>query len=111
VKTLRPCVLVLGLVLAGCGGPTGTIKGHLIVAGGPAPGIREPVWGTIYTTGTKATSAPVSKIAGFSVVVPVGTYQLTGSAGPSGQHICRAEHSLVVQEGRPTVGNVYCAIP
>ena len=105
-RVLALAVLGISLLLgAACGGPKGTISGHLYRVGGPAPGLPSPMPGTIYVSG--GPSVPAGSDGSFSVAVSPGTYTLSGQS-PDG--LCRARHPVTVQAGEVVKVDVICDI-
>jgi len=107
--------------VAGCsGGPapsTGTVTGYLEMAGGPAtlaggtPSFRVP--GTITAVSARDTQhGPAAKNGAFTLVLPVGTYTLTGTSPQynSGQGRCIATGRVVIRAGVITRADVTCVM-
>ncbi|HWL41913.1 MAG TPA: hypothetical protein VNQ73_03135 [Ilumatobacter sp.] len=101
-------------------GTTGTVAGSLALVGGPAPGVSQPVAGTVslrqqlppngtgtpwlanadLTTGTDGT---------FEFVVPVGTYEAWGMSPSYGAGICTgAGESVTVSAGETVTIDLEC---
>jgi hypothetical protein len=106
---------------AGCsGGPdpsTGTVTGYLEMAGGPAtlagrtPSLRVP--GTITAASPHDTQhGPAAKNGAFTLVLPAGTYTLTGTSPQynSGQGQCIAAARVVIRAGVITRADVTCVM-
>ena len=100
---------VLLLLGTACGGPKGTITGHLYRVGGPAPGLPSPMPGTIYVSGGSSVAA--GSDGSFSVAVSPGTYTLSGRSPDMGNALCRARHPVTVQAGAVVKVGVICDIP
>ncbi len=102
MHTSRACLLALGLVFAGCGPAssapvptkTGTVTGTVTFHGNQAPTLI-----TLSVPGTAVTGAP-SVDGNYSLVVPVGTWDLVASA-PNFQE--QSLGRMLVQEGATTV--------
>jgi len=107
--------------VAGCsGGPapsTGTVTGYLEMVGGPAtlaggtPSFRVP--GTITAVSPRDTQhGPAAKNGAFTLVLPAGTYTLTGTSPQynSGQGRCIAVSKVVIRTGAITRANVTCVM-
>jgi len=107
--------------VAGCsGGPapsTGTVTGYLQMVGGPAtlaggtPSFRVP--GTITAVSPHGTQhGPAAKNGAFTLVLPVGTYTLTGTSPQynSGQGRCIAVSKVVIRAGAITHADVTCVM-
>jgi hypothetical protein len=119
-----------GLV-AGCAGPhpadrppaadppaavlpaAGTLTGHLYAVGGPPPGSPRPWPGTVALTGPGVhRDIRVGAGGRFSVVVPAGTYTVTGRSPlyQSGTGVCRAAGPATVTTGHRTEADVRCQL-
>jgi hypothetical protein len=105
------------LALGGCGsapgGPTGTVTGHLVMAGGPAPGVTLRVPGTITASSASGThQASAAEDGAFTLVLPPGRYTLTGTSPQynDGHGQCVATAPVVVREGAVTRADVTCAM-
>ena len=98
----------------GSSGPPGTVTGHLVMAGGPAPGIIVRVPGTITASSTSRThQASAGEDGSFTLVLPVGSYTLTGTSPQynDGRAECVAAAPVVVREGTVTRADVTCVMP
>ena len=113
-------VLAVGLAgLSGCGGNTGyhqTVRGTFVRVGGPPPGARVALPGTIIAR--LATGETFTATAGqdgrFELSLPPGTYRVTGRSPlmQSGQMICAAMAKLHVSRDQPARPiTVVCSIP
>lgn len=106
--------LLAAAALAGCsGGPTGTVTGHLVRAGGPAPGAAVPLPGTVTaTSGSSAFHATAGNDGSFTITVPAGSYRLTGSSFQvqDGKETCIAAGPAVVRAGATTTAVITCNI-
>src|SRR5215469_5031534 len=88
MRLIRVVGLVAAAALAGCSGgpgPTGTVTGQLEMVGGPATvSGGTPVFlvpGTITAvSGSSSFRASAAKDGSFMLVLPVGTYKLTGAS-------------------------------
>jgi hypothetical protein len=71
---------------------TGFVSGRLQTVGGPAPGTPKPISGKVTVTGLngKSYSAKVRADGQFLILVPVGSYFVTGSSPlyAFGQPVC-----------------------
>ena len=119
----RVAILVAATVLAvatlaGCAsGPRGTVTGHLQMVGGPASisgGTPTfPVPGTVTAvSGSASFQASASKDGSFTIVLPVGSYELTGTSpqDDSGRATCLAMSPVIVHSGSVTHADVICEI-
>ena len=113
-------VLAVGIAgLSGCGGNPGyhqTVRGTFVRVGGPPPGARVALPGTI--TARLATGETFTATAGqdgrFELSLPPGTYRVTGRSPlmQSGQMICAAMAKLHVSHDQPARPiTVVCSIP
>jgi hypothetical protein len=116
---LALCAAFVGLatMLGGCasapGGPAGTVTGHLVMAGGPAPGVTLHVPGTITASSAGGTrQASAAKDGSFTLVLPAGTYTLTGTSPQygDGHDNCVAVAPVVVRAGAVTRADVTCVM-
>lgn len=103
--------------LGGCGsapsGPTGTVTGHLAMAGGPAPGVTLRVPGTVTASSASGTrQASAAKDGSFTLVLPAGRYTLSGTSPQynDGHGHCVATAPVVVREGAVTRADVTCVM-
>jgi hypothetical protein len=103
--------------LGGCGsapsGPTGTVTGHLVMAGGPAPGVTLRVPGTVMASSASGTrQASAAKDGSFTLVLPAGRYTLSGTSPQynDGHGRCVATAPVVVREGAVTRADVTCVM-
>jgi hypothetical protein len=108
---------ITSLVLAGCSngpsGPTGTVTGHLVMAGGPAPGVTVRVPGTITAVSPSRTQqASAGKDGSFTLVLPAGTYTLSGTSPQydDGHGKCVAAAPVTVRQGAVTRADVTCVM-
>jgi hypothetical protein len=89
--------------------PTGDgwIAGGVYIEGGPFPGLYEcesqpyTITATM-SAGTVAASQSVAGGDGYALVVPAGSYTLTGACGSG---------TATVTAGQRTVANAYCLVP
>ena len=93
-----------------------TVRGTFVRVGGPPPGARVALPGTI--TARLATGETFTATAGqdgrFELSLPPGTYRVTGRSPlmQSGQMICAAMAKLHVSRGQPPRPiTVVCSIP
>ena len=93
----------------------GTVTGHLYAVGGPAPGSPSPLNGTVTVvslemTPSKVATVPVGADGAFSIDVPPGQYELTGTSPlyNGGKATCRAVSAVTVQVGGSVTTSVYC---
>jgi hypothetical protein len=119
----RPVVIVLGLVLVGAMSVVLTlqantpqylssIKGQLLISGGPAPGTPRPSEGEVTARNAGGLSFAVSvPLTGrFTLQLPAGTYSLTGSSPQfaGGHYKCLAQRKVTVSKGKSTHEDVVC---
>jgi hypothetical protein len=111
--------------LAGCAGaastdatPTGTVTGSFEMVGGPVTlsgtTPSHPLSGTVTaTSGGVTRHASAGTDGAFTLVVPVGTYTLSGTSPQmdSGQSSCTAASPVTVVEGGTTHADIICAVP
>jgi hypothetical protein len=107
---------------AGTGSPTpsvssttGTVAGRLLIVGGPYPGIRRGLSGTVSVhTGSRMgpviTTVPTDAKGFFRVDVPAGRYLLTGRSFTSNL-TCFTEHPVAVAAARTAHAAVICPVP
>ena len=91
----------------------GTLTGHLYGVGGPAPGAPRPWPGTVTLTGPGVhRDIQVGVDGGFSVLVPAGTYTVSGRSPRygSGAGVCRAAGAATVTTGHRTRADVLCQL-
>jgi hypothetical protein len=88
---------------------SGAIAGHLYAVGGPVPG-RRPLPGTVFISGPIDYEVDVGADGGYSLVVPDGTYTVTGRSAryENGRAICRARARVVVITGAQGRADVAC---
>lgn len=97
----------------GSSGPTGTVTGHLVMAGGPAPGVTVRVPGTITASSASRThQASAAADGAFTLVLPAGSYTLSGISPQynDGRAECVAAAPVVVREGAVTRADVTCVM-
>jgi hypothetical protein len=116
---------VAALSLAGfttaCSGPAGpspadgTLTGHLYGVGGPAaisvPPSPRPWPGTVTLVGPGVhRDVTVGADGTFSMVVPAGTYTVTGHSPNygSGAYLCQTVGEVTVTSGHTTKADVLC---
>lgn len=95
-----------------------TVTGDLVAIGGPAPGAARPLVGTVVahrgtaTDGPVAASAPAGADGRFSLTVPPGTYELTGTSSfvDGGRGLCVSNPITVTSSGPATEVAVICNI-
>lgn len=110
VKHSLACAVVALLLVAACGGPKGTIIGHLYRVGGPPPGLPSPMPGTIYVSG--GPSVPAGSDGSFSLAVSPGAYTLLGHSPDieDGNAVCQAGRSVTVRPGAVVDVDVICHV-
>jgi hypothetical protein len=89
----------------------GTLTGHLYGVGGPAPGLPRPWPGTVTVTGPGVhRDVPVGASGIYSVMVPVGKYNVVGHSSlyQSGAGLCQAAGVATVTSGHSTNADVLC---
>jgi hypothetical protein len=123
-NTSTAALLLLTLVVAGCGGTTsaqtvdraghsGTVAGTLLFVGGPPPGRPRPVpTGTVTLRGGVVVHAEVDRRGRFAVVLPAGRYRATGRSSRygDGAYVCHAQRPVHVATGRLTHATVFCQL-
>jgi hypothetical protein len=109
--------VITATAAAGCSdgssGPTGTVTGHLVMAGGPAPGVTVRVPGTITASSASRTrQASAAQDGSFTLVLPAGSYTLTGTSPQynDGHGRCVATAPVDVREGAVTRADVTCVM-
>jgi hypothetical protein len=100
---------------------TGTITGHFQMEGGPvSPGSLSGVTpshalsGTVTaTSGSVTQHASVGQDGAFTLVLPVGTYTLSGTSPDmnNGQDSCAATSPVTVVKGGTAHADVTCLVP
>jgi hypothetical protein len=90
----------------------GRISGTLREIGGPRPGLDRSVPGTISIEGDSTAVAASTSTGEFSVRVPVGTYNVTGTSPlvNEGREKCVVSDPVIVENGRTTRVTVVCPI-
>jgi hypothetical protein len=127
VQQVAAASVITAVVAAGCTGPAqtahGTVTGIFLMVGGPANytnpnGARVPLHGHVIATSIAGARTRVStgKSGRFTMLLPPGTYQLTGypSQVHAGSHPipCSAMHPVQVKAGKSTRGiEVICPVP
>jgi len=95
---------------AACSGQVpadGTLTGHLYGVGGPVPGFR-PWPGTVTPTGPGVhRDVPVGASGSYSVMVPAGSYTVTGHSPVYGG-LCQAAKVATVTSGHSAKADVLC---
>jgi hypothetical protein len=125
VRKLWAATVVAAAALAGCAsgpnGPTGTVTGHLEMVGGPVTlsggrPVGRPVFlvpGAITAVSGSATfHASAAKDASFTLVLPDGTYTVTGTSpqDDDGKATCVAAARVTVRTDKVTRADVICEI-
>jgi Tol biopolymer transport system component len=89
---------------------TGTISGHLFAVGGPAPGLHRPLPGTIFVSGSADFHAEVGSDGSYSLVVPAGTYAVSGRSPlyQAGHLVCHASSPVTLTSGSVVKADVFC---
>jgi hypothetical protein len=93
------------------GADQGTVRGTLLLVGGPAPGAPRPASpGTVTLSGPSVVRVEVDGRGRFETTVGVGRYHSTGTSPlfGSGKYLCQAEHAVVVTSTHTSHVNVYC---
>ena len=137
MKRLRAVIAVLALMLtaacaAACAAagppasPSGFVAGRLLIEGGPiSPGGQQsgkrPTPGTVQFTasGRRPVTARADGSGTFSVTLPVGTYDVSGSSpriidgspGSSREAPCSQPLSVVVTSKHTTTITLICYVP
>jgi hypothetical protein len=96
---------------SGSGPADGTVTGHLYGVGGPPPGSPRPWPGTVTLTGGGVRQdVSVGASGTFSVMVPPGSYTVTGHSPlfGSGTYACQAAGIVTVTSGHTTKADVLC---
>lgn len=90
-----------------------SVKGQLLISGGPAPGTPRPTQGEVTATSTSGQSFAVSVPATgrFTLSLRAGTYSLVGSSPEfgSGQYKCLANREITVPRDMVVHVDVVCA--
>ena len=96
------------------GPSTGTVTGHVLLVGGPAPGLPRALThgGTVTFTGTPTVHAPVDSHGRFLVHLTPGTHRVTATSPDylDGHGVCEARQPLRVAVGGRASVKVYCQI-
>ena len=126
VRSLVAALCVMSLAAAGCtsasghSASTGSVRGRLMMVGGPAPGRSVPVPGTVTAyTSPKLTGMPVGRATAdddgnFVLTAPAGTYYLTGTSPefvldpPPATPPCHADHPTVITKNTTSHADVHC---
>jgi hypothetical protein len=108
VVGLAVCFSMLGSCTSRPG--LGTISGHLFAVGGPPPGLPRPLPGTIYVSGSEHLQVTVGSDGTYSLVVPEGTYTVSGRSPlyQGGQLLCRAPSQVTVRDGASIKADTFC---
>jgi hypothetical protein len=89
-----------------------SVKGQLLITGGPSPGTPRPSGGEVTARNASGESFSISvpSTGKFTLQLPVGKYSLTGSSPQfgNGQYRCSALRSVTVLKGTTNHENVYC---
>src|SRR3954469_12164522 len=94
----------------------GTVAGTLLMVGGPSPGIRRGLAGTLSVhsdaeSGPVVATVAVDASGDFRADVPPGLYVLTGHAPSLVGLVCRGERRVTVKAGHVTTAEVICPVP
>ena len=95
---------------------TGTIEGRFHEAGGPAPGIDNPVAGKIFVyrdaamTGAPVASARTDPRGHFAVTIAPGTYYLSGTTSSVSGARCVGPGAITVAAAIATTADVMCQL-
>lgn len=85
-----------------------TLTGHLFMVGGPAPGLRRSIAGTVVATGPGGEHpVTVGRDGAYLLNLPSGTYAL---AGTMGQIKCGPATAVTVTRGTTRVADAYCSV-
>ena len=102
--------------------PSGSVTGKLVIEGGPiSPGGQQPgprpIPGTVQFTarGRPSVTARADSSGTFSVTLPAGTYDVSGSSpsisGANGQAPCSRPLSVAVTSKHTTTITLICIVP
>jgi hypothetical protein len=115
---LSSAILASGALLSSCGSTavvTGTLKGQLLLSGGPPPGKNRPTNGNVVATSNVGNisyrySTPVSQSGQFVLHLAPGIYSLTGSSPnyDGGKGKCFGSKKFTVSLSHSTRTIVYC---
>jgi hypothetical protein len=95
----------------GTTGTVGTLDGHLLAVGGPAPGRPTPWTGTVTITGTAFhRDITVGVDGAYSLRLVPGRYTVVGHSPrfDDGTAPCPAAHAALVTAGRTTTLDAVC---
>jgi hypothetical protein len=108
-------LLASGVLMSSCGLTsvvTGTIRGQLLLSGGPPPVQKRPTNGNVEATGSgrNTYATTVSQNGQFVLHLPAGTYSLTGSSPnyDGGKGECFGSKKFTVSQRQTTRAFVYC---
>lgn len=119
----RTVVIVLSLLIVGAlsvvlthhsSAPNydATVKGQLLISGGPAPGTPRPSRGVVTAKNASGQSFSVSvpSTGEFTLRLPSGRYSLMGSSPQfgNGQYKCFALRTVIVFKGTSLHEDVFC---
>jgi hypothetical protein len=94
-------------------GSSGSISGHLLAVGGPAPGPPRPLPGEVVVTDASGVSVATVEVASdgrFSVEVPAGNYTVEGRSKyyNGGSTACFAKKPVAIAGGSSIETDVFC---
>jgi hypothetical protein len=97
---------------AGHARSTGTVRGRLIFAGGPAPGAWPVTPGTVRLRGPSDYQVAVDSRGRFEVTTAPGSYRATGTSPTFGgnKYLCHAGPPVVVAPSRTSRVDVICLV-
>jgi hypothetical protein len=115
-RALRQGAVALLALLTACSShgssaATGTLTGHLLLVGRPAPGKPRALVGTIITNGPAGRGVIATDATGsFTVDLPPGRYSLTGRSPlyDDGNTDCQPATRATVRPDRVQRADVYC---
>ncbi len=89
---------------------SGNLAGRLQAIGGPSPGLRRPLNGSVYITGVVTRTIPVGADGRFAVDLPPGSYTVRGRSPlyDSGSADCTAQPPIIVRLRAVTTIDVAC---
>jgi len=95
--------------------PSGSVTGKLVIEGGPIS--QRPIPGTVQFTahGRPSVTVRTDSSGTFSVTLPAGTYDVSGSSpsisGANGQAPCSRPLSVAVTSKHTTTITLICIVP
>ena len=106
-----------GGAASSAGTPTaGTVSGTFLEIGGPAPGVHQPLTGTIEfhaqtQAGPVATTVTTAADGSFHARVSPGLYVLIGHSPDVTGPVCMGTEPVTVTEAQQVRAEVICAVP